>query len=295
MPQFLLGFWCGCLCSGLIGCCVYYFMRKKGEQDVTKKEVMKKRSVPKNEKNSFVPKARILLVDDSKLSRKLIKDFLKDRPIEIVEAENGAGCLLKCRKDSFDLIFMDLNMPGGSGTETLERLQNEKSAVSQIPVIVMGSNVRQENESKYLNMGFAGCLAKPIQKSRLEEILLLNLSEDALQQIPEGFSYQKGLDNFDGNEELYKETLVLFSSLWEERKEQLKSFLEEDNMPEYAILIHAIKGDARILGAENLAEMAYEQELRAKEGNAEAVRDGFFAVIETATKIAEYFATTFSA
>ena len=59
---------------------------------------------------------------------------------------------------------------------------------------------------------------------------MANLSEDALLQIPEGFSYQKGLKNFDGNEELYKETLLLFSSLWEERKEQLQQFLKEENM-----------------------------------------------------------------
>ena len=159
----------------------------------------------------------------------------------------------------------------------------------------MLEHVRQENEAKYLELGFADCLAKPIQMSRLEEILLINLPEEVLLPIPDGFSYQNGLKNFDGNEELYKEKLVLFSSLWEERKEQLKGFLEEENMPEYAVLIHAIKGDARILGAEVLAELAYEQELRAKEGNAEAVRNGFLAVIETATNMAEYFATAFSA
>lgn len=295
MPQFLLGFWCGCVFSVLIGCWIYYSVRKKREQTKSRKEIKKKRIASRDEKRLFTSKARILLVDDSKLSRKLIKDFLRNRPIEIAEAENGAECLIKCRKESFDLIFMDLNMPGVTGPELLEHLKGEATGLPQAPVIVMGSNVRQENETKYLEMGFAGCLAKPIQMSRLEEILLLNLPEEALLQTPEGFSYQSGLKNFDGNEALYKETLVLFSSLWEERKEQLQQFLEQGNMPEYAILIHAIKGDARILGAEALAELAYEQELFAKEGNTEAVRGGFLAVIETATKIAEYFAVTFSA
>lgn len=295
MPQFLLGFWCGCAASVLFICWVYYASQKRKEQKTSRKEATKRWITSGHEKSSFVPKARILLVDDSKLSRKLIKDFLNGYPIAFEEAESGAECLTKCRKQSFDLIIMDLNMSGVTGPELLEHLKNEVPGLSQTPVIAMGSNVRQENESKYLGLGFVGCFAKPIQKSRLEEVLLLNLPEEALSQIPEGFSYQSGLKNFDGNEELYKETLALFSSLWEERKEQLRQFLEQGNMQEYAILIHAVKGDARILGAESLAELAYEQELRAKEGNTEAVREGFSEVIETATNMAEYFATAFSA
>ncbi len=294
MPQFLLGFWCGCVFSVLIIFWINFFVRKKKEQSAMRKTSGKKWVAPRNEKNFFVPKAKILLVDDSKLSRKLIKDFLKDRPIEIAEAESGAECLVKCRKETFDLIFMDLNMPGGSGLETLKRLKNEAKGFPQVPVIVMGSNVRQENETEYLELGFAGCLAKPIQISRLEEILMLNLLEDALLQIPEGFFYWKGLENFDGNEALYKETLILFSTLWEERKEQLQQFLAEENMAEYAILIHAVKGDARILGADALAELAYEQELSAKEQDVEAVRSSFSNVIETGTKTAEYFMLSFS-
>ncbi|MBP3616635.1 MAG: response regulator [Lachnospiraceae bacterium] len=294
MPQFLLGFWCGCVFSVLLVFLIYYSVRKRREQGVSRKEAVKKRDVSKNEKTVQDSKARILLVDDSKLSRKLIKDFLRDRPIEIAEAESGAECLLKCRKEKYDLIFMDLNMPGGSGLETLERLKNEAKGFPQMPVIVMGSNVRQESEAGYLELGFDGCLAKPIQMNRLEEILMLNLPEEALQQIPEGFFYQKGLDNFDGNEALYKETLLLFSTLWEERKEQLQRFLDEENMTEYAILIHAVKGDARILGADFLAELAYEQELSAKEQNVKAVRNSFSKVIETGTKTAEYFMLSFS-
>lgn len=294
MPQFLLGFWCGCVVSVLIVCLGYVYWQTRKKQKKTKVS-RRKQPVIKSKTPSFVPKARVLLVDDSKLSRTLIREFLKNRPIEIAEAESGAECLAKCRKESYDLIFMDFNMPGGSGVETLAHLKDRGMKNPQVPVVIMGSGVRQENEAKYLEMGFADCLAKPVQKSRLEEILMLNLPEEALLPIPEGFSYPNGLKNFDGNEELYKETLVLFSALWEERKEQLRVFLEEENMQEYAILIHAIKGDARILGAVALADLAYEQELLAKEGNAEAVRQGFSVVIENATYTAEYFATAFSA
>lgn len=295
MVQFLLGFWCGSVVT-IIFCCVLYYLKRRRRIRAAggeKKETGVK-AKGGGEKNFFVPAARVLLVDDSKLSRKFIKDFLKHTGIEFAEAGNGEECILKIKRNSFDLVFMDLNMPGGDGVQILERIRKETKE-STLPVVVMGSDVRRESEEKYLKQGFAGCLAKPIQKNRLEELISQLIPEKMSDQIPAGFSYQKGLKNFDGNEEVYKETLVLFSSLWKERKEQLKQFLAEENMPDYAILIHAIKGDARILGAEGLAELAYSQEISAKESNVEAVRNSFSEVIETGTKTAEYFANAFSA
>lgn len=294
MPQFLLGFWCGCLFAVLACFVMYYYVKRM--RRAAKKEQFRKQEECEGRKETLFsePKARILLVDDSKLSRKVIKEFLKNTEIELVDAENGVECLAKVKKESFDLIFMDMNMPGLSGLETLERLQKETEGKKEIPVVVMGSTIRKENEAEYLEKGFAGCLAKPIQGNRLEELLLRLLPEDLPVQKPEGFSYLNGLKNFDGNDDVYRETLVLFASLWEERREMLRQFLEEENMKEYAILIHAIKGDARTLGAEHLAKLAYEQELSAKEGNAEAVRNSFERVMKVGTDTADYFVKSFS-
>ena len=54
-------------------------------------------------------------------------------------------------------------------------------------------------------------------------------------------------------------------------------------------MIHAIKGDARTLGAEGLGELAYAQELQAKAGDAEAVEKGFAKVMSEGDLTAEYF------
>lgn len=116
-----------------------------------------------------------------------------------------------------------------------------------------------------------------------------------LQKKPEleGFSYEKGLKNFDGNEKIYRETLLLFAEIWAEREEQLRTFLSGGDMKNYAILIHAVKGDAKTLGADYLAELAYEQEQQAKEGDAEAVAGGIDRVLLAAGKAVEYFRDTF--
>lgn len=290
MLQFLIGFWCGFAAATLVLNLLHANRKKKTSDDKGKLE---KESVPGNAEED-ASGLKILLVDDSKLSRTVIKGFLAHRNVEIIEAESGTEGLRLARKTAFDLIFLDQHMPGLDGDETLRLLQQDNPAGPDVPVVAVSSTLRNENENDILARGYVAYLGKPIQKNRLDEIVEQVFGVENEYEPPKGFSYQKGLDNFDGNEEVYRETLVLFSELWTERKEQLRQFLEEDNMPEYAILIHAIKGDARTLGAEDLGELAYEQELQAKAGNTDAIRDGFDRVMKNGDETAEYFLKSFS-
>lgn len=295
MVQFLIGFWCGCIAAVLVGCIAFSNKIRQW------KEISGKNATGEQNKEASEASEReqrngpcVLIVDDSKLSRTVMKELLLKYEPDIYEAESGAESLKLVKEHRFDLIFMDQHMPGLNGDETLQYLRERGDVSREVPVIAVGSTVRKEHEEEYREKGYAACLAKPLQENRLSEILSRLLPKDAIEEKPDGFSYRKGLTNFDGNEQVYRETLVLFADLWEERKEQLRQFLEEKNMPEYAILIHAIKGDARTLGAEGLGELAYAQELQAKAGDEESVEQGFARVIKEGDMTAEYFKRMFS-
>ncbi len=296
MLQFVSGFWCGCIVCALLAACLHLYRRnskgtgqKESLQDVKKE---KKNAIP-----FMAPGARILIVDDSRLSRTVIKEFLTGTMVDISEAGNGAECIRLVKKEKFDLILLDQMMPGMSGVETFRRIQSSEN--KNTPVIAVSSGIHKENEKDYEALGFAGCLGKPIVASRLEQLLQkfvhrekVPLETVAVEKEPqklEGFSYESGLKNFDGNEEGYRETLRLFAELWPERQEMLQQFLAEENMAEYAILIHAIKGDSRTLGAAFLGKLAYEQELKAKEGNVQAIRESFERVMKVGKATADYF------
>ena len=290
MTQFIMGFWCGCLITVLLCVFLYFYKRREqGSRNRTEEEESPSKEKPVGDIPFIAPESRVLLVDDSRLSRKVIKEFLAHTGIRFAEAESGKEALALAGKSRFDLIFLDQRMPGLDGKETLRRLRQGTGACEAVPVIAVSTGIRKENEKEFLDAGFAGCIAKPIQWNRLEEVLLEHLPKDRILQRPEGFSYQNGLKNFDGKEGVYQETLVLFATLWEERREQLKQFLNEENMTEYAILIHAIKGDARTLGADIFAKLAYEQELKAKAGDVTGIREGFEKVLQTGDRTAEYF------
>ncbi len=295
MVQLLIGFWFGCFATILVGS-IILSNRLRQMNEVLGKDGKKKKEkeVPKEEIEESAEGPRVLLIDDSRLGRTMMKGYLLKHRLDIYEAENGREGIKRAQTYAFDLIFIDQHMPGMDGDETLRYLREKGIVSSEVPVVAMGTAIRKEQEAEYREKGYAACLGKPIQENRLNEILLRLLSGKVAEKNPEDFSYRKGLTNFDGNEQVYRETLVLFADLWEERKEQLRQFLEEKNMEEYAILIHAIKGDARTLGAEGLGELAYAQELQAKAGDAENVEKNFQKVIKEGDITSEYFKRMFS-
>jgi PAS domain S-box-containing protein len=109
-------------------------------------------------------KAQILVVDDIEINRCLIKEWLSNTDLEVIEAETGMEALSLAEQYHPKLILMDLKMPGIDGYETTRRLK-ANSATSTIPVIaVTASAPRTVNDTEEL---FDGYLLKPIYTQSL--------------------------------------------------------------------------------------------------------------------------------
>ncbi len=114
-------------------------------------------------------KKRILLIDDIKTNREIIKDMLSDFPFEICEGESGQELLDKVSDFQPDLILLDMRMPGMSGEEAAYKLQHETEYVD-IPLIAITASALREDEQA-IRLFCKGYLAKPItQNSLLLEI-----------------------------------------------------------------------------------------------------------------------------
>jgi len=66
---------------------------------------------------------RILIADDEKNIRELLRDELADRGSRVAVAENGLNALALLEKEEFDVLLLDLNMPGLAGLEVLKKLK----------------------------------------------------------------------------------------------------------------------------------------------------------------------------
>jgi diguanylate cyclase (GGDEF)-like protein len=104
---------------------------------------------------------RLLIVDDVRDNRVLLRRRFERRGFDIVEAESGLAALELIDKDSFDLVLLDIMMPGIDGIETLKRIREYKSA-SLLPVIMVTGKTASENMVEALQFGANDYVTKPV-------------------------------------------------------------------------------------------------------------------------------------
>ncbi|MBP3840767.1 MAG: response regulator [Bacilli bacterium] len=99
--------------------------------------------------------------------------------------------------------------------------------------------------------------------------------------IKNGIEYARALELL-GDKEMYNETLKDFLSAIDEKLSNMEKYKNENNMPDYAILVHSLKSDSKYLGFSKLAEMALDQEMKSKAGESEYINNNFESLkIET--------------
>jgi len=111
-------------------------------------------------------KARLMVVDDDKNTRKLIQDILKATGLyTVAQAASGEACLRKIAESPVDLVMLDMQMPGIDGLETLRRI---KAKAPELPVIIMTAHGTVESAVDSMKGGSYDFLTKPFPAERLK-------------------------------------------------------------------------------------------------------------------------------
>lgn len=136
---------------------------------------------------------KALVVEDNVINRQIIGVLLQNINIKYDFAENGKVALEKIANspsDSYDLIYMDIQMPELNGYETTEALRNgEKEEYHRIPIIAMTANVFDEDVEKCRKAGMNAHIGKPIDPSQLAYVtnqVLSNKNGDGFSEIVGG-------------------------------------------------------------------------------------------------------------
>jgi DNA-binding response OmpR family regulator len=120
--------------------------------------------------------ADILVVDDDPDMRQTLQIRLKANGYDVHCAEDGMGAILEARKQTPDLIVLDLGLPAGDGFVVLDFLKKNVD-LSSIPVIVLSGRDRQANEERVLNAGGRAFLQKPVQTNEFLAVIEHTLNE----------------------------------------------------------------------------------------------------------------------
>ncbi len=114
---------------------------------------------------------RILAVDDNDINLKLVSHIAQRTGAEVVEARDGQEAINACRYQRFDLILMDIHMPGLSGEDAAARIQqlHERGAIPR--VVGLTANAMPGERERLLEAGLDECLIKPITEDKLQSAM----------------------------------------------------------------------------------------------------------------------------
>ena len=105
-----------------------------------------------------------LVVDDSKLNRQVLIEYLKNKDFKILEAEDGKEAISEIEKNVPDIILLDLIMPVMDGFETMEYLKKNGNS---IPIIVITAYMKENTFNRCKELGAQGFLNKPVKMHEL--------------------------------------------------------------------------------------------------------------------------------
>lgn len=115
---------------------------------------------------------RILLAEDNPVNQKLTTEFLKKLGHEVVVAVDGHAALSALQQTCFDLVLMDVQMPGMDGIETTAEIRRtERVSGKHIPIVALTAHAMKGDQEKCFRAGMDDYLSKPASLTSLRVML----------------------------------------------------------------------------------------------------------------------------
>lgn len=263
--------------------------------DINRKFNKKDEKYEKYTESFQAPEAEVLVVDDTKLNLVVFRELLKKTLVNIDEASSGMECIELIQKKKYDVVFLDYRMPIMDGIETLKKIKAlEENPNKDTPIIALTANAISGARERFLKEGFDNYITKPVVGERLEEILLLYLSNDKIRKIgnevnegeketsqwdekPEeiykdGIDKELGIQNC-GSEDVFNVVLEAFRQDIPDKLENINNAYNKEDWKRYGTEVHAIKSSSRMIGAMKLSKLAESLENAADNDDIELIKE----------------------
>lgn len=234
------------------------------------------------------PQAKVLIVDDNKVNRQVAQELMKLFGFEAYLAESGQEAIDRVEKHTitFDVIFMDHMMPFMDGVETAKQIRMLPSDYAKtVPIIALSANAIKGVEKQFFENGMNDYISKPIRLDQLNDLLYkwlpqtkifpVGTSEEEIKKIQdnldyshmtreelmehmEGIDVETGIKNCAGNVDVFFDLLQTYAS--SNMANILNDYFEKEDMENYAVTAHSIKGASKNIGAHDIADKAYSLE-----------------------------------
>ena len=267
------------------------------------------KKVEKKEKGKiYFKEAKILLVEDNQMNQELAVSLLNSVGLTAMIANNGKEALDMLKKDAFDMVLMDIQMPIMDGlTATKEIRAREDEYFKKVPILAMSARAFQKDTEECLEAGMNAHIVKPIDPTILYEEMAKflpvaaetphvangkdsDLSQDDKEflsrfQKVRDFDAESGLYHANNNRNMFLKILQGFVRDYGGNSFNLRSLIEEFHYEEATRIVHTIKGLCGTIGSTHVQNLAasLEAELEQKQcnfGNYNVFEEKLHALIE---------------
>jgi signal transduction histidine kinase/DNA-binding response OmpR family regulator len=129
---------------------------------------------------------RILVAEDNVVNQRIARALLEKRGHSVVVVANGCEALAALEDDSFDLMFMDVQMPEMDGFETTAAIRASECGSSRhLPIIALTAHAMTGDRDRCLQAGMDGYITKPLRADELYHVLTSLLVRDTVDTLPD--------------------------------------------------------------------------------------------------------------
>jgi CheY-like chemotaxis protein len=115
---------------------------------------------------------RILIAEDNAMNQDVMRTMLRDFGHEVVTVSNGFEAVEAMLKGRFDVVLMDITMPGLDGLGATEQIRNADGQMRRVPIVACSAHVGADVQDRYRRAGIDDFLSKPVDRDALAEMIL---------------------------------------------------------------------------------------------------------------------------
>jgi CheY-like chemotaxis protein len=207
--------------------------------------------------------ARILVVEDSDINRKLAVNMLRKFGYACEVAVDGAQAVEKVRAESFDLVFMDLQMPVMDGLEATRQIAHLLPREGRPRIVAMTANALPQDRQRCLDAGMDDYVAKPILPAAVQQLIErwaprpFAASDAAAALLDDGVLQELAALDDPGGASLLRGLIVDYLGETPAVLVAIRQLLHEDAGAELRQRAHKLAGTSASLGAKAVAEVCY--------------------------------------
>ncbi len=264
----------------------------------------------KDKRRMITPWLHVLVVDDEPMNLIVAEGIFKKYCMDVTVANSGLEAISLCKVHPYDIVFMDHMMPEMDGIEAMRRIKALRPNTlekKETLFVALTANVISSARDMFLAEGFDGFVAKPIDIIEFERVLKRLLPKSAIQYVDEevintasnkaktvevkeekkpkenpdgmdplrlaGLNVETGIEYSQNDQGFYELLLKEYGTKAAEKKKELCDFYEAKDWENYTIRIHALKSTSKMIGANDIFEMALALEQASKEKDEEKLLD----------------------